>query len=243
MRTDVAHAHPSRVRLALAFVLTVAAALATGAHAQERDVDEVLAALEASAASIVDLSFVLEGSLIDADGQAYALEVEVLALPDDRAASLYILQPDAIADNQVVIAGDEVRSYTYLTNQVSLFDADDPDAFGGLIDVEEGGELPIDLDLSAVFAGWDATLVGEEEADGGTLVTLRFDNLDPGAEMRYVVATVREDDWSPQRLTFYRAEDEPFADLYFQAWTRDQGLTLEDVTYLPDDAEVLDRRR
>jgi hypothetical protein len=45
------------------------------------------------------------------------------------------------------------------------------------------------------------------------------------------------------QLVFFRAGDALFADLRSVAWTRDQGLTLEDVTYLPEDAEVLDRRR
>jgi hypothetical protein len=43
--------------------------------------------------------------------------------PPSRPIGLYILQPDAIADNQIVVVGDEVRNYTFLTNQVSLFDA------------------------------------------------------------------------------------------------------------------------
>jgi hypothetical protein len=45
------------------------------------------------------------------------------------------------------------------------------------------------------------------------------------------------------RLVFFRAGDALFADLSFVDWSRDQGLTLDDVTYLPEDAEVLDRRR
>jgi hypothetical protein len=43
----------------------------------------------------------------------------VLAIPGIPAAGLYILQPDAIADNQIVVDGDVVRSYTFLTNQVA----------------------------------------------------------------------------------------------------------------------------
>jgi outer membrane lipoprotein-sorting protein len=244
MRTAIARPHRARsVAAFAAFIVLAAAALGPGAAAQARDVDEVLAALEASAAAVVDLSFVLEGQLIDADGQLYALEVEVLALPEVPAAGLYIIQPDAIADNQVIVEGDEVRSYTYLTNQVSVFDIDDPDAFGGLIDVEADGALPTSLDLAAVFEGWDASLVDEEDTEVGTVVTIRFDNLDPDAQIAYVLVRVLAGTWDPLQLTFFRDGDELFADLHIRGLVRDQGLTLEDVTYLPDDAEVLDRRR
>lgn len=212
-------------------------------HALARDVNEVLSDLEASAAGIVDVSFVLEGVLIDEAGQNIRVEVEVLAIPGIPAAGLYILRPDAIADNQIVIDGDVVRSYTFITNQVALFDLDDPDAFGGLIEADVDGDLPIDLDLAAVFEGWDATIVGDEETPRGNALVLRFDNLDPDAAIDYVLATVVEATMDPWRLTFFRDGDELFADLTFRDWQRDQGLTREDVTYLPDDAEVLDRRK
>jgi hypothetical protein len=53
---------------ALLASLLVIAALVPSARAQTRDVDAVLAALEARAAEVVDLSFVLEGQLIDEGG-------------------------------------------------------------------------------------------------------------------------------------------------------------------------------
>jgi hypothetical protein len=219
--------------------LLVAVAFAPTALAQDRDVADVLAALEASAAAIVDLTFVLEGELIDEAGQTFRLEVEVLAIPAEPAIGLYILQPDAIADNQIVVLGDEVRNYTFLTNQVSLFDASDPDAFGGLLEPSADGSLPLSLDLAAVFAGWDAAI----EAEDGATVTVRFTNRDPAAAMQTVLATVTSDTWDPVQLVFFRAGDALFADLRFVDWSRDQGLTIDDVTYLPEDAEVLDRRR
>ena len=231
--------HPSSRTAWMIPLLLAAAAAAPTAAAQETDVDDVLAALEASAAAVVDLAFVLEGELIDEAGQTFRLEVEVLAIPAEPAIGLYILQPDAIADNQIVIVGDEVRSYTFLTNQVSLFDTSDPDAFGGLIEPSADGSLPLSLDLAAVFAGWDAAI----EDEGDATVTVRFSNRDPDAAMQTVLATVTNDTWDPVRLVFLRADDALFADLRFVDWTRDQGLTVDDVTYLPEDAEVLDRRR
>ena len=253
IRSNAHHDHGARAdrrplwrppRLAGAALAGLVLWLALGAaHAQPRDVAEVLAALEASAASVVDLSFVLDGVLVDEAGQTIRVEVEIMAIPAIPAAGLYILRPDAIADNQIVVDGDVVKSYTFITNQVALFDLDDPDAFGGLIEAGPDGELPISLDLATVFAGWSASIAGTDETPRGTGLVLRFDNLDPEADMQYVLATVIEATWDPWRLVFYRAGDEVFADLTFRDWQRDQGLTREDVTYLPDDAEVLDRRR
>lgn len=232
---------PLRLRALAATLLTLAAAVAPTASAL--DASEVLDALEASASSIQDLSFTLEGELVDEAGQTFQLEVEVLAIPSVPAAGLYIVRPDAIADNQIVLLGDEVRNYTFLTNQVSIFDASDPDAFGGLIEVGPDGELPVSLDLAAVFAGWDASVVEEGETDGRPTVTLRFANRDAEAAMQTVLAIVTSDTWDPLQLTFFRADDVLFADLRFVDWVRDQGLDVADVTYLPEDAEVLDRRR
>jgi len=227
-----------------AFALALAAAALPGAaRAQTPAIADVLAALEARAAEIVDLSFVLDGQLIDEGGQVIRVEVEVLAIPGIPAAGLYILQPDAIADNQVVVDGDVVRSYTFLTNQTSLYDVDDPDAFGGLIEAGPDGTLPISLDLAAVFAGWDASVVGSAETDRGPALVLRFDNREAGAAIRYVLATVLEGSWDPWRLAFYREGDTLFADLGFRDLEVNSGLTRSDVTYLPDDAEILDRRR
>jgi outer membrane lipoprotein-sorting protein len=241
MATGIAVAR--RPLAALAAALLAVAALLPHAQAQTRDVGPVLAALEARAAEVVDLSFVLDGQLIDEGGQVFRVEVEVLAIPGIPAAGLYIIQPDAIADNQVVIDGDVVRSYTFLTNQVTLYHVGDPDAFGGLIEAGPDGGLPISLDLAAVFADWDARVVGEEMTARGPALVLRFDNRDPDATMQYVLATVLEGSWDPWRLAFYRAGDALFADLHFRDLEINTGLTRADVTYLPEDAEVLDRRR
>jgi outer membrane lipoprotein-sorting protein len=217
-------------------------ALLPFAMAQTPDVAEVLAGLEARAAEVVDLAFVLEGQLVDEAGQVIRVEVEVLAIPGIPAAGMYIVQPDALADNQVVIDGDVVRNYTFLTNQVSLYDLDDPDAFGGLIEADADGAVPISLDLAAVFADWDAQVVGEESTPAaGAGPALRQPRS--GRQIQYVLATVLDGSWDPWRLVFYRAGDALFADLRFVDLEVNQGLTREDVTYLPEDAEVLDRRR
>lgn len=228
------------VRAAALLLFVVATVWAGAARAQTLGLDEVLTAIETTAAALEDVSFVVEGHLLDEVGQRLSVEIEVTALPNVPAASLYIVQPDALADNQVVIDGDVIRNYTYLTNQVSVFRADDPAALGGL--VPEAAGATIDLNVGRVFANWDAEIESVDTAGGDERYTLRFDNRDPDGQIHHVLATVTRGVWLPERLVFYRDETEVFADLRFVDMVRDQGLTRAEVTYLPEDAEVIDRR-
>jgi outer membrane lipoprotein-sorting protein len=251
-RVAVAPSRPSRTAQVvggLAGALLVAAAamaaalllVATTARGQGLPVEAVLAELEQRAARLQDITFVLEGEVRDEAGQRFAVEVEVLAIPSMSAASLYIVQPDALADNMVVVHGDEVRNYTFLTNQVAIFDIADPDAFGGL--VQGGDALALDLDLGRVFAGWDARVEAVERGGDGDVYTVRFDNRDPDAAIHHAILVIDASDWLPLRLTLYSDESTQFADLRLMGLEVDTGLDVAEVTWLPDDAEVLDRRR
>jgi outer membrane lipoprotein-sorting protein len=239
----------SQIAAGLALTLLVAAAAVAAvlllvvatARAQHLDADAVLAELEARSASLQDVSFVLEGELYDEAGQRVAVEIEVMAIRSPRAASLYIIQPDALADNVVIVTDTEIRNYTFLTNQVAVYAADDPEAFGGLFPGGEG--FVLDLDLGRVFAGWEARVEHVEPGAAGDVYTLRFDNLDPAAEIHHVVAVIDASNWLPRQLTFYTREAEPFADLYLSGIEVDTGLDPGEVTWIPDDAEVIDRRR
>ncbi|GEM_PF-568977 len=228
--------------LAVAAAMTVALLLiASTARAESLDAEAVLGELEARLERLQDISFVLEGELLDEAGQRIAVEIEVLAIPSLPAASLYIVQPDALADNMIVLADDEIRNYTFLTNQVAVYDADDPQAFGGLF--PEGEAFVLDLDLGSVFAGWEASVDGVEAGAQGERYTLRFTNLDPAANVQVAIAMIDASDWLPLRLVFYASEDEHFADVRLVMIEVDTGLDAAEVTWLPDDAEVLDRRR
>ena len=240
---------PGQIAAGLAGALLVAAAavavvlllVTTTARAEPLSADAVLSELEARAERLQDITFVLEGELRDEAGQRFAVEIEVMAIPSPQAASLYIIQPDALADNIVVVTETEIRNYTFLTNQVAVYDVDDPDAFGGLLPGDE--MVVIDLDLGSVFAGWEVRIEQVEAGATADVYTLRFDNRDPDAAIKHVTAVIDAGDWLPLRLTFYSSETEAFADLSFTNVEVDGGLAPADVTWLPDDAEVLDRRR
>lgn len=208
----------------------------------QQDADALLERVAETAEALRDVSFLLTGRLIDADGTEIPLELEVQAIPDQRVVSAYVLQPDALADNIVVLEEDTVANYTFLTNQVTLFDADDPDALGGLLGGGEGEELDVTLDLERLFSGYEASTVGEAETPHGPATIIRLDNLEPNAQIASVLATIPAATSLPFRLELLGPEDDLLAELVFEDLAVDTGLEASSVTYLPEDAEIIDER-
>lgn len=227
--------------LAAATVLAVATPWAA---AQPLPVDTVLQNVEDAAKALQDASFTVTGKLVDPDGTVIPLEIDVQVIPGKQLASAYIVQPDALADNQIVLDGNVVKNYTFLTNQVTLFDANDPDALGGLLPTGdgEGGGPQISFDLGKIFQGYDASIEGVDKKDGHELYHLLFKNKDPKAGVQTVVATVPSSDWLPRTLEFRQADGRAMADLQANDIVTDQGLDPAKVGYLPEDAEVIDNR-
>lgn len=218
-------------------------ALLAVASAQSEDADALLAEVTETAEAIEDAAFLLTGHLVDADGTRINLELEVQVVPDARVASAYILQPDALADNIIVLDGDVVYNYTFLTNQVTLFDADDPDALGGLLGgAGEDDSFEFTFDLQRLFSGYDASVVGPADTPLGPATLLRFDNVSEEAAIARVDATIAEATSLPYRLELYGADDGLIAELTVEDLRLDMGLESDDVTYLPDDAEIIDER-
>ncbi len=227
--------------------LAVFAALlvAATASAQQPDVTTVLDNITNAANAIQDATFTVTGKLVDSDGTVIPLDVDIQAIPPQHLASAYINQPDALADNQIVLDGNVVKNYTFLTNQITLFDANDPDALGGLLPAGPNGQSApqISFDLGKIFAGYDAT-IKNVAADGGTKTyVLDFTNKDPKATILNVEATVPSSDWLPRRLVFLQKGDRVVADLNVKNLKLDQGLDPKKVGYLPQDAEVIDNRK
>ncbi len=211
------------------------------AVAQE-DADAVLDRVAATAEALEDATFLLTGRLIDADGTEIALELEVQTIPERRVASVYVLQPDALADNIVVLDGDAVYNYTFLTHQVTVFDADDPDALGGLVGADAEGELEVSFDLQQLFSGYRASVTGQSDTPEGPATVIRLDNLEEEVRIAWVEATIPDATLLPYRIELYDHDDGLLAELRFENLRTDVGLAAEDVTYLPDDAELIDER-
>lgn len=241
MPTKKAPFPASLVRRAL--VLLGAIALLAPAHAQTLGVTEVLDKVTAAARALKDASFVLKGKLVDTDGTTITLEIDIEVVPPQSLARAYIVQPDALADNEIVLDGKSVYNYTFLTNQVMIFDASDPDALGGLLPKGEGGaSAEISFDLGTIFAGYDASIASVEKGANGDVYVINFVNKDPKAMVLDVTARVEASDWLPRQLVFTQAGGHVLAELNAVDLKIDQGLDPAKVRELPSDAEVIDNR-
>ena len=221
----------------------LALALVSGAAWAQNDADALLDEVAATAEALEDAAFMLTGHLVDPDGTRIALELEVQVVPGARVASAYVLQPDALADNIIVLDGDAVYNYTFLTNQVTIFDADDPDALGGIVGGEgEGDPVEITFDLQSLFEGYEAEIVGPAETPVGPATVVRLVNVDEDATIQRVDATIAEQTSLPYRLELYGAGDAVLAELVVEDLRTNVGLDPAQVTFLPEDAEIIDER-
>lgn len=211
--------------------------------AQDLSQEEILANLEARAESLVDATFLLTGMLIDGDGTEYALEIEVQVMPDQNIARADFFQPDALADNFILIDDDKLYNYIFLTNQATLLNASDPDALGGLFASSEGEDtIDFSLNIETIFDGWDLNVRGYEDSPEGNVYLLEFNNIDESAIINRVEARMLDELWIPYTLLFFNSSDTLIAELVFNDFVADSGLDADDIRYLPDDVEVIDER-
>lgn len=235
----------NRIRIAgVAFVLVASGMVSSGALAQDLDAQAVLDNVQTTFEALEDMTFLLTGALVDPDGTEIALEIEVALVPAARVASAYIIQPDALADNIIVWNDRAVYNYIYLTNQVTIFDADDPDALGGIFgtDLSENEDFEVTLDLGEVFDGFEATIEEYVDTPVGPAYLMRFVNLQEDASIVTATAQIVDGEWYPYALTLFGRNDAVLANLVFENVETDVGLAPEAVTYVPDDAEVIDER-
>jgi outer membrane lipoprotein-sorting protein len=222
------------------WMLTLISLLSFFSYAQELSADDVLAKLEERSEGMQDVRFLVTGKLIDADSQEFNLEVEVQMIPLENIVRMDFFQPDAVADNFVVIDSDGLYSYNFLTNQVTIFDVGDPSALGGLFPASENGEaFQFTLNMAELFAGWNVGLEGYDQG----IYNLRFRNKEPeGVAMGYIDVSVDETLWLPTEMYFYSLEDRLLSELRLSNYELDQSLDPEDVRYIDDTAEIIDER-
>ncbi len=231
-------------KFASAALLTLLIATSALAQESELDVDTILDNIAGAASDLQDVSFLLTGSITDPDGTTIALEVDFEIVPSEVVARAYILQPDALADNEIILDRDAVYNYTFLTHQVMVFDSNDPDALGGLLPAsEDGASANISFDLAAIFAGYEASVVGFGDSPHGPAYTLHFSNDDPSALILDVEAVVPVSDWLPRRLVFMETGGRVLAVLNAENLRADRGLDVSALRELPFDAEIIDNRR
>jgi outer membrane lipoprotein-sorting protein len=223
-------------------ILLFTTLLSLGA-AQSLEIEAILDHMRTRAESLEDASFLLIGQLIDTDGGRIPLEIEIELIPGVPAGRAYILRPDALADNFIVLDGDTVYNYLFVTNQVTVFDATDPDALGSLLPPDSSGEsFDFTFNLEEIFAGWGVAVESYLETPAGNAYALRFENPQPEFSVEHVDALVLDGSWMPYILTFYQPDGSVIAELAFEEYVLDQGLALADLTYIPEDAEIIDER-
>jgi outer membrane lipoprotein-sorting protein len=203
--------------------------------AQPLEGDAVMDNIRAAAEATEDVNFILTGEIAEADGSTVTLEVDIQAIPELSLARAEFFQPDAVADNFLILDGDSVYNYLFLTNQVTIFRADDPNAFGNLFPDLNAQELDLSLNLETLFAGYAATI--ESYATGS--YTLR---LIPETEDGYILAHIDEATWLPRGLEFFNQAGSRAAFVQFENLQVNSGLNPADVRFIPSDAERIDER-
>ena len=240
---------PTTLLKGLCLMLALAASYGS---AQTLSADQVLANLQASAETLNDASFTLTGSVTEQGGADTPLELDVQLIPGQKLVRADIEQPDALADNFIIVDDQAFYNYLFVTNQVTVLNTNDPDALAGLFpdaqaQVEEAGEgFNLDLSLDSLSEGWDASFEGYGESPVGNAYTLRFTNQDDAATVRYVNAEIVDGEangnWYPYTLTFLNTDNAPLASLSFENFERDTGLDPADLRFIPRDAEIIDER-
>lgn len=224
-------------------VLTVAVAalLPALAAAQNPEPAEIISGMQQTLDATADASFLVTGELLGGDGTVYQLELEVESMPRAQLLRIFIIQPDALADNFIIVTPEELYNYNYLTNQVVLYAADDPNAYGPLAGDAEGS-FELTLDLAELFAGWDARVAGSVDTPAGPAVRLELTNQDRAANIGAATVVALEDGWWPHELTLFTASGEILLRIELSNVRFDTGLSEDDLLWYPPDAELIDER-
>ena len=218
----------------------------TLANAQDMTAEEILTELEQTIESLEDIEFLLFGTLFDAvNNEEIELEVELQLIREEEVGKAYFVKPEALADNFIVYNDAAVYNYLFLTNQVTILDATDPDALGSLFsEVEDPDEkLDLDLSLETLFVNWDTSVLSYEDTPLGKAYRLRFnDTTDDTDGIDHVVAVIAQEMWTPYQMSFYGQDDTLLAELEVVDFRRNIDLDPEEITYIPEDVEVIDER-
>lgn len=222
------------LRALLTAVLLSPAALA------QPDADTVISGMQATLDSTAGAAFLVTGELLGGDGTTYQLEIEVEAMTDEQIIRLFIIQPDALADNFIIVTPTDLWNYNWLTNQIVVYDADDPQAYGPLGD---GGSFELTLDFASLFDGWDSVISGTVGTAAGPAVQLDLTNRDPGANIAAAQVVALEDSHLPAEITLFTASGDTMLRIAFSDFDLAPGLTADDLLWYPPDAELVDERR
>ena len=222
--------------------LLATAVMSGAALAQEPAAQDIIQGMQDTLDGTAGATFLVTGELLGGDGTVYQLEIEVEAMPAEQLIRLFILQPDALADNIIIVTQEALYNYNYLTNQIVVYDADDPQAYGPLGGGGDGGSFELTLDLAQLFSGWDSRVAGNADTPAGQALRLELSNRDPEANIAAASVLATQDNWFPQEITLFTRSGATMLRIELQDVDLEPGLSADDLLWYPPDAELIDDR-
>ncbi len=211
--------------------------------AAQTPAETILESSSEAVQAVSDASFLVQGTTVGPDGGVMQVDLEVLAIRDPLAVSVYVFAPAALADNILAFDEDTLYDYAFITNQLTLSDLDDPDALGGPFGSFEPGTLTQAFDLNEALAAWNGSILEDGvDTPRGPATRLGFENPDATADVGRAVVDIVDRDRLPYRLELLTQDGDTFAELRLVDLQVDTGLTRDDVLAFPPDAQVIDER-
>ncbi|HGY09235.1 MAG TPA: outer membrane lipoprotein carrier protein LolA [Oceanithermus profundus] len=180
----------------------------------------------------------LQGRIVTPNGDAQEADLIVKSLPEKPIVRIEFQQPDALADNYVVITPDKVYNYLFLTNQVVVYPREKARIEGLGFDLSRMGDLrKLGEEGEVVWGEPEKTTF--EKRPAWHLVG-RAPDPDASGFARVEVWIDREKK-RPLRTVFYDAEGKPLSELTWTAF-KTAGFSKDDLVTFPPDAEWIEKK-
>jgi len=225
------------IRVLVAFTLSTAGAGVVAA-ARLPPSREIVQRLEAEYSSAKDLQARLTGVVLTAD-QRFPVDVQARVVIPQDIFRLDFEEPQALADNFMLLSAGKMYNYSFLTNTVLVSDARRANASAlGNFDVTSLTRISKLVPLDKVTLG---QTVSEKTPSGDAF---SFEVLrKPGSDLFYSRAklTILQDNFRPFRFQAFKPDGSPHVDLTVKEWRYNTGLNAKTLTTLPRGVEVINR--
>ncbi|MBB6097936.1 outer membrane lipoprotein-sorting protein [Deinobacterium chartae] len=213
-------------------LLVASVLLAPSALAQSADT--VLKNFEAAQKNAKDISVQVQGkALLDSGEQR--IDLEVLSIPGQKLTRVNFNAPDALADNVLVIDNQTAYNYLYLTNQVTVQPLAKTELQGFNFDFAQFARLGLELPRDR----FDVKLVSTQAAKTGKTYVLEATPKARDLGFSRTRVWISDQGWRPVRLQALNSNGKLQADLRFENYKVNSGLSAAKVKSLPRDAQVI----
>ncbi|MFC4455969.1 outer membrane lipoprotein carrier protein LolA [Deinococcus sonorensis] len=217
--------------LALGLALT---GLTTFATSQAQTATDIISRVDASQRGAKDISFRLSGTA-SVQGSNQKIDLNIQSIPAANLARIVFNAPDSLADNIVVVDKAEIRNYLYLTNQVTVTPLTKATGQAGL----SGLDFSQISNLSALLKNYDVRLLGSSGAAGNRVFQLEGTAKAAGVNDGKARVWISEAGWRPTRVQWLDSGNKVVADLSFNNYKTNAGLSATTLRMLPKNAEVV----